>query len=68
MIDHPMMKCERLRATVSVSTCAARSRIANGQKHEFTDGYDFRDQLSSCKSCPIGIENAKRTVRDACCE
>lgn len=49
----PHFKCDKLRATLSVSSCAAMWRQAN---------HDNVERLSRCKTCPIGATHAGETA------
>lgn len=49
----PMFKCERLRATLAVSSCANMWRGGN------RDGIE---RLDRCKACPIGAVHAGETA------
>lgn len=49
----PAFRCERLRATLSVGSCADMWRKANHENVE---------RLSRCKSCPIGATHAGETA------
>jgi hypothetical protein len=47
--DRNFFRCERMRATLSVESCAANWRAGNDQHDE---------RRSSCRSCPIGAAHA----------
>ena len=49
----PHFQCDKLRATLSVSSCAGMWRQAN---------HDNIERLSRCKTCPVGATHAGETA------